>query len=64
MMLYRKDYYKGEGSDNEDGDEETHADEMEVIVAKNRHGPTKTVKLIWNSEYTKFTGISPENTDV
>ncbi len=64
MMLYRKDYYKGEDSDNEDGDEETHADEMEVIVAKNRHGPTKTVKLIWNSEYTKFTGISPENIDV
>ena len=28
----------------------------EVIVAKNRHGRTDTVKLHWQGEFTRFTG--------
>lgn len=48
MFLYRDEYYKDQ--------EGTHADAnvAEVIVAKNRHGSTDTVKMGWIGQYTKF----------
>ncbi len=45
MFLYRDDYY------NKDSEFKNVA---EVIVAKQRNGPTGTVKLIWSGQYTKF----------
>ena len=50
MMLYREDYYK-----DENPPEEANANITEVIVAKNRHGETGTVKLQWLPQYTTFT---------
>ena len=50
MMLYREDYYKNE---NDAGEVEVQdANTMEIIVAKNRHGTTKTVEFIWDGEHT------------
>jgi replicative DNA helicase len=50
LMLYREDYYKQE---QEDGEAEMpESDEMEIIVAKNRHGRTETVKFLWDGEHT------------
>jgi replicative DNA helicase len=46
MFLYRDDYY------NPDSEERNIA---ECIIAKNRHGPTNTVKLNWIGQFTKFT---------
>lgn len=45
IFLYRDDYY------NEDTDS---PGECEVIVAKQRSGPTGTVKVAWLDKYTKF----------
>ncbi len=63
VMLYRKDYYKGEKEDDnkkEGEQEKTAPDEVEVniaelLVQKNRHGPTGTVKMVWNPQFTLYT---------
>lgn len=60
LMLYRKEYYDAEKRENDDdGDSsvENVVNEVDVIIAKNRHGPTNTVKLVWDSEHTLFVGI-------
>lgn len=62
LMLYRAEYYAGEKKDAErpepnNGEEPPNANEVEIIVAKNRHGPTNTVKLIFDAEHTVFVGI-------
>ena len=46
LFIYRDDYY------NEDSEKKNIA---EIIVAKNRHGATKTVELQWIGQYTTFT---------
>jgi replicative DNA helicase len=46
MMLYRDDYY-----DKEDADKAGHA---EVIIGKQRNGPTGTVKLRFEADLGKF----------
>lgn len=57
MFLYRNEYYKTDASPNEGLD----GNIAEVIVAKNRHGSTGTVKLGWIGQYTKFRSIADEN---
>lgn len=44
MMLYRPNYYNKEAS----------VDDAEVIIAKQRNGPTGTIKMIFNPEYARF----------
>ena len=60
MMLYRDDYYDSEGKDGEQVPNmpKPTSSVIEVIVSKNRHGPTETVKLGWNSEFTLFTTLA------
>ncbi len=51
IFLYRSEYYKKE---------EKNMNEMsiaEIIVAKNRHGETRTVRMGWNGQFTKFVTI-------
>ena len=48
MFLYREGYYEK--------DTENH-NLAECIIAKNRHGETRTVELQWLPEYTTFSGI-------
>ena len=48
LFLYRDSYY------NDQCEEPGVA---ECIVAKNRHGETKTVKLGWDGQYTKFRNV-------
>ncbi len=52
MFLYRDDYYADQNPDDAGADR----NESEVIVMKNRHGRTDTVKLHWQGEFTRFTG--------
>ena len=58
LMLYREDYYQNEKDDNEPVTEEEAKGPktVEVIVAKNRHGETGTVKFNWDAEHTLFIG--------
>jgi len=48
MFIYRDDYY------NKDSEE---AGISEIIIGKQRNGPTGTVKLAWLSQYTKFANL-------
>ncbi len=49
MFLYREDYYV------KDTDKKNIA---EVIIAKQRSGPTGTVELVWLPQYTKFVDLA------
>ena len=51
LFLYRQDYYQDSEEPAEDGDR----NQSECIIAKNRHGETKTVPLHWQGEYMRFT---------
>jgi replicative DNA helicase len=51
MFLYRPGYYAASQFDPA-----VDYGTCECIIAKNRHGETCSVKLHWQSEYTKFTG--------
>ena len=56
LLLYRESYYN-DGDDNaQPGAEEKEvlSNDIEVIVAKNRHGETKTINFIWDAEHTRF----------
>jgi replicative DNA helicase len=48
MFLYRDEYY------NRDSEE---PGVSEIIIAKQRNGPTGTVKLAWQAQYTKFANL-------
>ena len=48
MFLFRDEYYKTDATNEAEGNI------AEVIVAKNRHGSTGTVKVGWIGRYTKF----------
>ena len=57
LFLYREDYYS---STKEVIDEDVNKNAGECIVAKNRHGETRTVPLYWEGEYMRFTGTATE----
>ncbi len=56
LMLHREDYYKHDNDEGDDTISET-ANIAEVIVGKNRHGSTETVKVAWNPEFTMFSTL-------
>ena len=55
LLLYRDSYYQTTDKDNQE------VNIAEVIVAKNRHGETGTVKMGWIPQYTKFRTLASEN---
>lgn len=52
MLLHREDYYRR----GESGYEETNT--AEVIIAKQRNGPTGVVQLMFDGRYTRFESLS------
>ena len=54
MMLHREDYYRAHDPEYQS------TNVAEVIIAKQRNGPTGTVKLTWSSACTKFRDHAPE----
>jgi replicative DNA helicase len=52
LMIYRDDYYNPDNSDEKGV--------AEVLVAKNRHGPTDRVKLTFRGSYAKFDNLARE----
>ena len=59
MFLYREVYYATEK--DEDAQDEIDKDKTELIVAKNRHGETGTVELVFDSEFTRFRAVDSGN---
>jgi replicative DNA helicase len=57
MFLYRPEYYSSDGRDAEGNSLEGKA---ELIVAKQRNGPTGTVDLYFHKAYTRFDDVAPE----
>ncbi|MBR1824350.1 MAG: replicative DNA helicase [Ruminococcus sp.] len=53
LFLYREAYYNKESQ---------RPNISECIVAKNRHGETGTVELVWDGQYTRFS--NPDYSDV
>lgn len=51
LFLYREDYYQDSETQNENEDRNS----GECIIAKNRHGETKTIPLHWQGEFMRFT---------
>lgn len=55
MFIYRDEVYN----------ENTEAKgEAEIIIGKHRHGPTGTVRLVFNERFTKFTDMDKKHVDV
>ncbi|MBQ4140815.1 MAG: replicative DNA helicase [Clostridia bacterium] len=61
IFIYRDEYYM-DASDKKNIDI-TKAPVAEIIVAKNRHGSTGTVKLNWIGRYTTFYSIEEKHGD-
>ena len=77
MFIYREEYYKEreEPTTRTNEDESKHTERLarweqqladcrnkaEVIIAKQRHGPTGSVRLFFNGEYTEFGDLADED---
>ncbi len=57
MFVHREEYYYQTREEAEDAGV---AGQGEIIVAKQRNGPTGTVKLAWLGKYTRFENLSAE----
>ncbi|MBE7711856.1 MAG: replicative DNA helicase [Cyanobacteria bacterium SIG31] len=62
MFIYRDEYYKNANEDEEMSEKAANKGEAEIIIAKHRNGPVGTVKLLFQSNITKFK--NPIKTDV
>ena len=51
LFLYRDDYYKQDSKDK---------GMVEVSISKQRNGPTGTITLQWQEEYTKFNNLEKQ----
>ena len=77
MFVFRENYYihNAEPKQKEDESAEAFAKKhaeweirdrqtanlADVIIGKQRHGPTGTVKLYWNGEYTQFGNLAEDD---
>jgi replicative DNA helicase len=50
LMLYREEYYDPETAER---------GIAEIIIPKNRNGPTGSLKLLFEPEYTRFRNLHP-----
>ena len=63
IMLYRDEYYAGE-KDEQPQEERSPINKAEFIISKNRHGPTTTVEVAWNGDYTLFSNLEQIRNDM
>ncbi len=55
VMLYREDYYK-----TDKDEDQPDVNSAELLVQKNRHGPTGVVKMAWNPMFTLYTCLEKQ----
>jgi replicative DNA helicase len=63
IMLYRDEYYSGE-KDEQPDEPRPAINKAEFIISKNRHGPTTTVEVAWNGDYTLFSNLEQIRNDM
>jgi len=71
MFIYREEYYLGRGAPEEGTEEHIQWQEKmakaynkaEVIIGKQRHGPTGTVNLFFDGRFTRFADLDQVHTD-
>ncbi len=56
-FIHRESYY------NRDKDEDPDRNKAEIIIAKQRNGPTGTVELAFLSQYTRFEDLDTQHTE-
>jgi replicative DNA helicase len=56
LLLHREDYY----NQGKPPEEYTPTNTADVIVAKQRNGPTGTVQLHWDARFTRFSNLSAQ----
>lgn len=56
VMLYREDYYK-----TEKDEDQPNVNTAELLVQKNRHGPTGSVPMAWNPMFTLYTCVERQH---
>ncbi len=64
IMLYREEYYASEKDSAPDDMDRPAINEAEFIIAKNRHGPTTSIKVAWNGDYTLFSNLEQIRNDM
>lgn len=64
MLLYRPNYYMEDSEVEDDNGETGEANKTEIIIAKNRHGPTNTIDLIFDSDHTLFVSMERVRDDM
>ena len=57
MFVHREEYYR-RGAEREEV-----AGEAQILIEKQRNGPTGDVNLVWRREYTRFENRAPERND-
>ena len=62
MFIYRDEYYRNSNDEEEMTEKAANKGEAEIIIAKHRNGPVATIKLLFQSNITKFK--NPIKTDV
>ena len=60
MFIYRDEYYKNADNEDDESQKASNKGESEIIIAKHRNGPVGTVKLLFQSNITKFKNRSIE----
>jgi replicative DNA helicase len=62
-MLYRPNYYSNDEEQDDDDEAKLSPNKAEIIVAKNRHGPTDTVEMFWDPDHTLFISVEKIRND-
>lgn len=63
LMLYRPNYYSNDEEQDDDDEAKLSPNKAEIIVAKNRHGPTDTVEMFWDPDHTLFISVEKIRND-
>lgn len=58
MFVHREEYYQ-----TNDEDRERVKGQAEIIIAKQRNGPTGDVKLLWQHDFTRFVNLEQKTYD-
>ncbi len=58
MFVHRDEYYE-----TNEADRAEKAGQADIIIAKQRNGPTGDIKLVWQSKFTRFENRAPERHD-